>query len=271
MSLQQNKINFEEKVKELLIEHNKIRTDPKSYISKLQSWLPKFRDNTLYLLKENPLKTFEGKYAIEEAIRFLSKQNPLPELIYSDELAKAAQDHVNDIGEKGLTSHEGSNDENVSDRIEKYTEWDGSCAENIDFGFSEPENIIMNLLIDDGVEERYQRSNLFSSVFKYVGIAMGPHRDFNLCSVFVYAKGLRQLGQPPKDGINYIQDYIQKTFYRKKPVNAFQEEDPDAPDDTISVKLVKTNKMINGQNKKITKKIYLLSDKTQHIIEIEEN
>lgn len=268
---QSQKINYEERAKLLFEEQNKIRTDPKSYISKLQSWLPKFRDNTLYLLKENPLKTFEGKHAIEEAIRFLSKQNPLPALVYSEALSKAASDHVKDIGEKGLTTHEGSNGETVSDRIEKYTEWDGSCAENIDFGFTEPENIIMNLLIDDGVEERYQRSNLFSSVFKQIGIAVGPHRDFNICSVFVYAKSLRELGQPPKDGVNYIQDYIQKTFYRKKPVNAFQEEDPDAPDNTISVRMVKTNKIVNGKNKKITKKIYLLADKTQHIIEIEEN
>ena len=163
---QSQKINYEEKAQLLFQEQNKIRTDPKSYISKLQSWLPKFRDNTLYLLKENPLKTFEGKHAIEEAIRFLSKQNPLPPLVYSEALSKAASDHIKDIGEKGLTSHEGSNGETVSDRIEKYTEWDGSCAENIDFGFTEPENIIMNLLIDDGVDERYQRSNLFSSVFK---------------------------------------------------------------------------------------------------------
>jgi hypothetical protein len=89
--------------------------------------------------------------------------------------------------------------------------------------------------------------------------------------VFVYAKGLREIGKPPKDGVDYIQNYIQKTLYKKNPVNAFQEEDPDAPDDTVSMKVIKTNKVVNGQKKKITKKIYLLKDKTQHIIEIEEN
>ena len=36
---------------DLLKENNKIRTDPKSYIPKLQNWLSKFRDKTLYLLK----------------------------------------------------------------------------------------------------------------------------------------------------------------------------------------------------------------------------
>ena len=270
-NLQDKSINFEERMKQIFIEHNKIRTDPKSYISKLQTWLPKFRENTLYLLNENPLRTFEGKQAVEDAIHFLSTQSAVPELTYSEELSKAAMDHVNDIGENGLTTHEGSNGNSVSDRIEQYTEWDGSCAENIDFGFTEAENIIMNILVDDGIKERYQRANLFSTVFKFVGIGMGKHRDLNVSTVFVYAKGLREIGKPPKDGVDYIQNYIQKTLYKKNPVNAFQEEDPDAPDDTVSMKVIKTNKVVNGQKKKITKKIYLLKDKTQHIIEIEEN
>ena len=256
---------------DLLKENNKIRTDPKSYIPKLQNWLSKFRDKTLYLLNENPLKTFEGKEAVQEAIEFLSRQRPLPELTYSKELSLAAQDHVNDIGSKGLTSHEGSDNSNLSDRIERYTEWDNQIAESLDFGFIQAENIICNLLIDDGVKERYQRMNLFNSTYKFIGIAIGPHRDFNSCSVFVYATKLRDLGVPPHDGINYIQDYIQKTFYKKRIVNSFQEEDPDAPDDTISVKIEKCHKNINGKDKRITKKIYMLKDKTQHIMEREEN
>ena len=265
------KIDFESLSKKLFIEQNKIRTDPKSYIPKLKSWLTKFRQNTLYLLNENPLRTFEGPAAVNEAITFLSNQRSLPAYEYSKELSEAAEDHVNDIGKNGLTTHEGSDGTNLTDRIEKYVEWDGACAENIDFGFVEADNIIINLLIDDGIKERYQRKNLFSSIYKYCGISIGKHRDFNTCTVLVYCKGLRELGKPPIDGINYIQDYIQKTFYKKKIVNDYQEEDPDAPDDTISVKIEKTNKIINGKEKKITKKIYLLKDQTQYILEIEEN
>ena len=68
-----------------------------------------------------------------------------------------------------------------------------------------------------------------------------------------------------------MQDYIQKTFYKRYIVNKFQEEDPDAPDDTIDVKIAKCYKYVGGQNKKITKKIYTLKDKSLHIMEIEEN
>ena len=271
MSSPLQKLDFPLISKKLFEEQNKIRTNPKSYIPKLENWLSKFRQNTLYLLNENPLRTFEGVSAVKEAINFLSNQRSLPEYEYSKELSQSALDHVNDIGKNGLTTHEGSDNNNLTDRIEKYIEWDGACAESIDFGFCEPENIIINLLVDDGISERYQRCNLFSSTYKFSGIAFGKHRDFNVCAVFVYCKGLRELGKPPNDGINYIQDYIQKTFYKKKIVNDFQEDDPDAPDDTVNVKIEKINKIVDGKEKKITKKIYLLKDKTQHILEIEEN
>ena len=68
-----------------------------------------------------------------------------------------------------------------------------------------------------------------------------------------------------------MQDYIQKTFFKRYVVNKFQEEDPDAPDDTIDIKVIKCNKIVAGKDKKITKKIYTLQDKSLHIMEIEEN
>ena len=56
-----------------------------------------------------------------------------------------------------------------------------------------------------------------------------------------------------------------------QPKNAFQIEDPDAPDNTTSVKIVKSSKLINGKNRKITKKIYTLDTGALHIVEIEDS
>ena len=58
---------------------------------------------------------------------------------------------------------------------------------------------------------------------------------------------------------------------KTKTKNAFQEDDPDAPDNTVSVKIVKGTKNINGRDRKITKKIYTLDTGAQHIVEIEDN
>ena len=251
--------------------HNKIREDPKSFIIKLKKWAKKFRGKTLFLLNENPLETFEGVNGVEEAIRFLTVQKSVPKLALSEELSKAAKDHANDIGENNLFGHDGSNGNMLSDRIERYTEWDDACSESIDLGFKTADNIILNLLIDDGSEGRNQRINLFSTKYKYIGIGCSFHKTYNHCSVFVYAKALRDLGQPPNVGINFMQDYIQKTFYKRYVVNKFQEDDPDAPDDTIDVRITKCHKIISGKEKKITKKIYTLKDQSLHIMEIEEN
>ena len=139
-------IDYNKLSEELLISHNKIREDPKSFIIKLKKWSKKFRDKTLFLLNENPLETFEGINAVEEAIRFLSMQKPVPKLIYNEHLSKAARDHALDMAENNLLGHEGSNGSILSDRIEKYIEWDDSCAESIDLGFKTADNIILNVI-----------------------------------------------------------------------------------------------------------------------------
>ena len=264
-------INFKELQNELFIYQNKLRKDPHSFIPLLEVWLTKYKENTLQLQNENPLRTFEGQKGAEDAIEFLKKQKPIPELIYNEQLSRAATDHAIDIGQNGLTGHEGSRDSTLFERIEKYIEWDGACAENLDFGFKTAQNIILNLLIDDGCADRNQRQNLFNPVYVYAGIGCSTHRDYGYCSVFVYAKSLRNIGDPANVGINYIQDYIKKTMGKKNIKNRFQEEDPDAPDDTESVKIIKCHKNVLGHDKKITKKIYMLKDRTQHIVEIEEN
>jgi len=151
------------------------------------------------------LETFEGITAVEEAMRFLSVQKPVPKLALSEELSKAAKDHALDIGENNLFGHEGSDKSMLSDRIERYTEWDESCAESIDLGFKNADNIILNLLIDDGSEGRNQRRNLFNTTYKYIGIGCAFHKSYNHCAVFVYAKSLRELGVAPSVGINFMQ------------------------------------------------------------------
>ena len=264
-------IDYDDLAKQLFISQNKIRREPTSFIPKLKHWATKFRKNTLFLLNENPLETFEGEQGVEEAMRFLALQKPVPELSFSEELSKAAKDHAIDMGENSLIGHEGSDGSMLSDRIERYSEWDEACAENIDLGFKVADNIILNILIDDGEDRRNQRINLFSTNYKYIGIGCAKHKDYNHCSVFIYVKGLRDLGQAPNVGINFMQDYIQKTFYKRYVVNRFQEEDPDAPDETIGVQITKCHKTIGGKDKKITKKIYTLKDKSLHIMEIEEN
>ena len=87
-----------------------------------------------------------------------------------------------------------------------------------------------------------------------------------------YAKGLHAIGEEPTDVVNSVQDYIAKTMNKDntQPKNRFQVEDIDAPDNTVSVKIVKIKKTIKGIERNITRKIYVLDDGKQHIVEIED-
>lgn len=265
-------INYEDIENELIEQHNILRTDPKSYIPKLEQCLNLFHENVYHQPGEDPLQTYEGVAAVEEAIDFLNEQEPMPALKLKTEISNACRDHVNDIGPKGLTTHEGSDGSNISERLEKYCEWDGACAENIDFGFKKAENIIINLLVDDGVSERFQRKNLFHPDLKYIGAAVGPHKNYGICAVIGYTKGIRRLGQEPTEVADFIQDYIKSTMGKDEDKkNAYQQDDPDAPDDTVSVKILKEVKNFDNGSRKITKKIYTLKSGAQHIVEIEDS
>ena len=262
-------INYEEIESDLFQLHNELRTNHQNFIPKLRNLLPYFKDKIFALPGEEPIQTFEGISAVEEAIDFLKSQNPISELSLNDDIKKACKDHIEDIGPKGMTTHEGSDGSNIGDRIEKYCEWDGAVAENMDFGFKKAENILLNMLIDDGVKERFQRNNLFNPMFQKIGISVGEHKLYGICTVVGYCKDVRPLGTEPNDVADFIREYIKNTMDKNKEKNIFQEEDPDAPDNTVSIKIEKKSKEIKGKIKKITKKIYTLDTGAQHIIEIE--
>jgi uncharacterized protein YkwD len=46
-------------------------------------------------------------------------------------------------------------------RVERYAAWSGSIAENIDMGNSASVDIVIALIVDDGVPTRGHRNNLF--------------------------------------------------------------------------------------------------------------
>ena len=196
-------INFDELRQGIFTEHNKIRSNPSSYIEILQKQMTYFKGDILYRPKEVPIQTNEGVKAFEQAIEFLKEKKPVPELIFDERLSKAAADHANDIGPKGLLSHESSDGKNVSDRIEKYAEWDGACCENIDFGAKNAVDVIVSLVVDDGVANRGHRKNLFNPDVKYLGVASASHREYDVVNVIDYVGGLRDLGKPFFDYKNF--------------------------------------------------------------------
>lgn len=247
-------------------ETNRVRSSPSSYIAFLEAEIKLFKGDILMRADEEPIQTQEGIKAYKEAIEYLKRLKPLPRLKHDDDLAQACLDHAEDIGPKGLTTHEGSDGSDVSERIERYAEWDGCCFENIDFGSSKARNIVIDFLVDDGIPERGHRLAILSPNVKYIGIAAAKHKEYLHCCVISYVGSLRDKGSEAPSVSSSIFDLAPKK--EKDIKNPFQETDPEAPDDTVSIRMIKTTKMIGGRPKKITKKIYELKDGSSHIIEL---
>jgi uncharacterized protein YkwD len=266
----QGEIDYTKLSEALFKEYNKLRKNPKSYVEKLTKAENYYKDKIFRYPNEIPIETYEGVSALKEAIEFLKTQEPVKELQYSNELTKSAFDHAKDIGSQGSYNHEGSDGSLLSDRIEKYIEWDGSIAESLQFCYKNPENILLSLIIDDGSKEKHQRGNLFSEEFEYVGIGCAKHKTFKICSVFDYAKNLYPKGQEPPEKIEYDPNYLKNKKEDNKELNPFQLDDPYAPDNTIDVKIVKIKKNFGDGEHNITRKIFSLNDGKKHIIDYEE-
>ena len=123
----------------------------------------------------------EGDNVFKEAIAFLKSLKPLQPLEWDQNLYSSAEEHVNDIGPKGLLLYQSSDGTEPEDRINKYCNYE-TLGENIDFGPNDAMGVIISLTLDDGEEQRPHRENLFKEDFNKVGIACGPHQtEFQMC------------------------------------------------------------------------------------------
>ena len=123
----------------------------------------------------------EGDNVFKEAIAFLKSLKPLQPLEWDQNWYSSAEEHVNDIGPKGLLLYQSSDGTEPEDRINKYCNYE-TLGENIDFGPNDAMGVIISLTLDDGEEQRPHRENLFKEDFNKVGIACGPHQtEFQMC------------------------------------------------------------------------------------------
>ncbi|MBW4057150.1 MAG: CAP domain-containing protein [Proteobacteria bacterium] len=178
---------------QVLAETNLARTEPRTYAGFLREFRTQFRGK-YYVLPGSSIRiqTSEGVTAVDEAIRFLSRSKPLPPLTWSDGLAAAAAELADEQGRSGATGHTGRQSHGMRERIERHGEWDGMIGENIAYGPEGPRNLVMQLIVDDGVANRGHRINTFSPSFRTAGIACGPHPRFGNMCVVDFARGFRE-------------------------------------------------------------------------------
>ena len=179
-----NEVDYAEKSRNIFNLINKFRSNPRELARHLEK-LKKYLDKNTNILSEPDkiqIQMVEGENVFNEAIQYLKSLSPLPPFEWDDCLAQSAQEHVDDIGPKGLLLYQSSDGTEPEDRISKYGNYVDSLGENIDFGPNDEIGVIVSLTLDDGEEERPHRDNLFKNDYKKIGIACGPHQsEFQMC------------------------------------------------------------------------------------------
>lgn len=176
---------------EVLTALNRARSDPRGMAASLEALTGYFNG----LLFKRPgsssaTRTNEGVAAVREAATASRNQQPLSSLTRSAALSLAARDHVADQSRTGNTGHTGSDGSSTTTRAARYGTWHISISENIEYSAMIRGNeVIENLLIDDGVPSRGHRKNIYDPSARVAGIACGPHPRYTAVCVIVHVGG----------------------------------------------------------------------------------
>lgn len=183
----------------VLAEMNRVRADPAAYADVLREYRTYFDGRIMRRPGDAVgILTSEGVPAVDEAIAFLERQEPLPPFAASRLLAQAADDHVDEQGPRGALGHASRDGARAGDRAERRG-GGRYVAEAISYGPSEGAEVVRQLIVDDGVPDRGHRDLIFTSEFRYAGVGCGDHARFeHMCAISfgTTATGHYQAGSP---------------------------------------------------------------------------
>ena len=174
-------------------EMNLARQQPGVYAEQIQNLLAQFNGKYVELPGHTRIYPKEGPRAFDEAIRFLRSAHPEQPLAFSSGLAHATADHCADQVD-GSIGHDGHDRSNPGSRISRYGVWTGGWGENIAYGKTSARDIVLALIIDDGIAGRKHRKNIFNPKFNVAGAAYGPHARYRSVCTIDFAGGYIERG-----------------------------------------------------------------------------
>jgi len=171
----------------VLAELNAARANPKAYAEHLRVYRSQF-SGKYHIPPGTRIRyvTKEGTPAVDEAVRFLEAQRPLPPLSWSEGLSRVAAELNREQARTGALGHASGRME-MRARAERVGRWQSTIGENISYGPSEARRVAMQLIVDDGVPDRGHRKNIFAPDFRVAGVACGPHPAFETSCVIDFA------------------------------------------------------------------------------------
>ncbi len=114
--------------------------------------------------------------------RELKNTTGLSPLVPMKDLTAVAQQHATRMGESGRTGHQ-----RFQQRFEPLM---GNpylhVGENCSYGYFDAIDIVITLLIDQGVRDLGHRKNILNEGFNAVGVAIRPHKNYRVNCVIDY-------------------------------------------------------------------------------------
>lgn len=172
---------------DIVAELNAARTNPAAYARKAKALRALYRGDRIERPGEVAEITREGTAAVDEAIAFLERQAPLPPLRDSPLLARAAADHAGEQARTGEVAHAGADGSSPADRMRRHGRW-SATGEAIAYGRDRAGDVVLQLIIDDGVPDRGHRTILFNPAYTLAGAACAPHPVWRRACVLDFAR-----------------------------------------------------------------------------------
>lgn len=126
----------------------------------------------------------ENNSYLRTLYRDLKKVKDLQPLIPEEDLTSIAQGHATKSGKSGHVGHKGFNKRFDPFMGNPYT----NVGENCSYGYDKAIDIVMTLLIDDGVKSLGHRENNLNPEFNSVGVAIRPHKGYRHNCVIDFGK-----------------------------------------------------------------------------------
>jgi len=131
---------------------------------------------------------------VRSLYRDLKRTEGLPPLVPEMDLIQLAVLHAEASGESGRTGHQ-----NFKERFEPLM---GNpyalVAENLAYGYAEAIDIVISLLIDEGIRDLGHRKNMLHPQFNSVGVAIRPHETYRVnCVIDFGSRSRSDLNQVP--------------------------------------------------------------------------
>ena len=125
-----------------------------------------------------PFLNGKSSDAIKSLFSDLEKTKGVQALKPLQAFCNSAASHAEDMGNSGNTGHNSTDGRSMSDRLWKANPNAMEIAENCSYGFSKPIEIVMQLLVDDGLTPPGHRNTILSDKYNVIGVAIRQHKTW---------------------------------------------------------------------------------------------